>query len=182
MSESSGTIHIRAWDKPFVAVDATTYASDAPSLRQVRIVMKRTRDSVTVSTTHTGSGSFARVGDVDLIIQAPANADLDLSSHAGSIIVRGSRASVKARMWAGEIDVRMAHVGGTQQIALSATTGQITLRIPPGSSATVNALAMIGSNTNDFRTSTIGSGAAAISMRVITGEVTLESGGSGAKR
>jgi hypothetical protein len=36
---------------------------------------------------------------------------------------------------------------------------------------------MIGSNTNDFRTSTIGRGAAAISMHVITGEVTLESGG-----
>jgi hypothetical protein len=71
----------------------------------------------------------------------------------------------------------MALVGGVQQIALRATTGQITLRIPQSSSATIDARAMIGSSTNDFQASKIGSGAATISMHVITGEVELKSGG-----
>jgi|HubBroStandDraft_2_1064218.scaffolds.fasta_scaffold55728_1 hypothetical protein len=177
VSEAHGTIRVEAWSKPLVSVDATQYASDEAALRQVRIDVKRTPDGVAVSTTSTGSGSFARSGDVDFVIHAPASAELDLSTDAGVIIVNGSRASVKARTSAGEIDARMALVGGAQQITLRATTGQITLRIPQSSSATIDARAMIGSSTNDFQASKIGSGAATISMHVITGEVELKSGG-----
>jgi len=177
VSETGGTIRVEAWDKPGVSVDATEYASDEAALRQTRINVKRTSDGVAVSTTYAGSGSFTRSGDVDFVIHAPANADLDLSSDAGVIAVSGSRASIKARTSAGEIDVRMALVGGVQQIALRATTGQITLRIPQSSSATIDARAVIGSSVNDFHASKIGSGAATISMHVITGEVDLKSGG-----
>jgi hypothetical protein len=177
VSEAHGTIRVEAWNKPLVSVDATEHASDEAALRQVRVDVKRTPDGVAVTTTYTGSGSFTRSGDLDFVVHAPANADLDLSSNEGLIIVNGSRASVKAGTSAGEIYVRMALVGGGQQIALRATTGQITLRIPQSSSAIIDARAMIGSSTNDFQASKIGSGAATISMHVITGEVELKSGG-----
>jgi hypothetical protein len=174
VSEGAGTIRIEAWDKPLVTVDATAYASDTTALRQIRIDVTRTPEGVAVSSAYTGSGLLSRSGDVNLVIHAPASANLELSSSAGVITVRGSRASVKARTSAGQIDVRMALVEGVQQIALRATTGQITLSIPRSSSATVDASAMIGSSTNEFHTSTIGTGAAAISMHAITGEVELK--------
>jgi hypothetical protein len=177
VSEAHGTIRVEAWNKPLVSVNATEHASDETALRQVRTEVNRTSAGVALSTTYTGSGSFTRSGDVDFVIHAPANADLDLSSDAGVIIVNGFRASVKARTSAGEIDVDMALVEGVQKIALRATTGQITLRIPQRSSATIDARAMIGSSTNDFQASKIGRGAATISMHVITGEVELKSGG-----
>lgn len=177
VSEAHGTIRVQAWNKPFASVDATEYASDEAALRQVRVDVKRTPGGVAISTTYGGSGSFTQSGDVDFVIHAPASADIDLSSGAGVIIVNGSRASVKAGTSAGEIDVRMALVGGVQRIALRATTGQITLRIPQSSSATIDARAIIGSSTNEFGASKIGSGGATISMHVITGEVELKSGG-----
>jgi hypothetical protein len=177
VSEAHGTIRVEAWNKPLVSVNATQYGSDETALRQIHMDVKRTSKGVSVSTIYTGSGLFTRSGDVDFVIHAPANADLDLSSNEGLIIVNGSRASVKASTSAGEIDVRMALVGGGQQIALRATTGQITLRIPQSSRATIDDWAMIGSSTNDFHASKIGGGAATISMHVITGEVELKSGG-----
>jgi hypothetical protein len=177
VSEAHGTIRVQAWNKPFASVDATVYASDEAALRQVRVDVKRAPGGVAISTTYSGSGSFTRSGDVDFVIHAPASADLDLSSGAGAITVNGFRSSVKAGTSAGEIDVRMALVGGSQQIALRATTGQITLRIPQNSSATIDARAILGSSTNEFKASKIGSGGATISMHVITGEVELKSGG-----
>lgn len=177
VSQGHGTIRVEAWNKPIVSVDATEYASDEAALRQIHTNVKRTPDGLAISTTYSGSGSFTRAGDVDFVIHAPADADLELSSGAGVITVNGFRSNVKAGTAAGEIDVQMAAVAGAQQIALRALTGQITLRIPQTSSATVDSRAMIGSSTNDFEASKIGSGDATISMHVITGEVDLTSGG-----
>jgi hypothetical protein len=177
VSEGHGTIRVEAWNKPIVSVDATEYASDEAALQQVHINVKPTPDGLAVSTTYSGSGSFTRSGDLDFVIHAPADADLQISSGAGVITVNGFRSNVKAGTGAGEIDVRMAAVAGVQQIALRALTGQITLRIPRSSSATVDSRAIIGSSTNEFEASKIGSGAATISMHVITGEVDLTSGG-----
>ncbi len=177
VSERAGEIQVEAWDKPLVSVDAVEYASDETALRQMHVIVERTADGVSVSTTYAGSGAFMRAGDVDLVIHVPANADLDLSSGAGLTEVSGSRASVKVRTSAGEIDVRMARVAGDQHISLWTTTGEITLRIPQSSSATIDAGVMLGSSTNDFHAARIGGGAARISMHAITGEVELESGG-----
>ncbi len=177
VSQGHGTIRVEAWNKPIVSVDATEYASDEAALREVHTNVKRTPDGLAVSTTYSGSGSFARSGDVDFVIHAPADADLEITSGAGVITVNGFRSNVKAGTAAGEIDVRMAAVAGVQQIALRALTGQITLRIPQSSSATVDSRALIGSSSNEFEASKIGSGAATISMHVITGEVDLTSGG-----
>ncbi len=173
VSEAHGTIRVETWNRPLVSVDATEYASDETALQQIRIDAKRTSEGAVISTTYAGSGLFTRSGDVDFVIHAPANANLNVSTNAGLIVVSGSRASVKARTSAGEIDVDMAAVGGAQQIELWATTGEIALRIPRSSSATVDAWAMVGSSTNDFHASRIGTGAATIAMHVITGEVEL---------
>jgi hypothetical protein len=99
VSEAHGTIRVEAWNKPLVSVNATEHASDESALRQIRTDVKRTSAGVAVSTTYTGSGSFTRSGDVDFVIRAPANAELDLSTDAGVIIVNGFRASVKGRRY-----------------------------------------------------------------------------------
>ncbi|MGC9993518.1 MAG: DUF4097 family beta strand repeat-containing protein [Candidatus Cybelea sp.] len=180
----AGTVQIVGWTKPIVNIAATKYGYDASELRSVTISVNREGNGIFVVTTY-GDGNHT--GGVRYRISVPAGASVQVGNVAGAVSVGAITGNVSVETQAGTIEANLGRVDGDRAIDLRATTGAITVRIAPESSATVNAESTVGGFSSDISgieqshenvvgvraSGKIGSGSARIRLNTTTGAIAL---------
>lgn len=181
----AGTVTVEPWAKPVVNIAATKYGSSADDLRNVTIGVHREGDGIFVVTTYSGSTNG---GGVRYRISVPSGASVQVSNTAGTAAIGAVAGNVNVETQAGTIEARLGRVDGQRTIALSATTGTVTLRISPQSSASIDASSTIGAFSSDIpgiaqsranlvgvrASGKVGAGTAQIRLTTTTGAISLK--------
>ncbi|HWN08615.1 MAG TPA: DUF4097 family beta strand repeat-containing protein [Pyrinomonadaceae bacterium] len=176
ISNINGDVHIMAWDRNEVKVDAVKRAYSAERLSEATIEVTNTPDSVVIKTRYpernvnfdqrtkeNNSASIeytltvprgARISGVELV-----NGSLDIEGVRGEVRASLVNGKVKASDLSGEvnlstvnggIEVNAAGVAESKGVNLNSVNGSIVLSVPSGASAQVKASTVHGPITNDF--------------------------------
>ncbi|HEV3332214.1 MAG TPA: hypothetical protein VG096_14595 [Bryobacteraceae bacterium] len=148
-----GDVHIDAWDRGEVRVQAIKCASDSRRLEDAQIVVDSTSDSLSIHTYY-GGADVEHPASVHYRITVPRTANLDeVRLVNGGLSIRGLHGAVKATSING--DIRAEQLEGTADlstvngqveanfhrispahaISLRSVNGPIVLSIPPGAGA-----------------------------------------------
>ncbi len=181
----AGTIAVVPWAKPGVDIAGTKYGSDADDLRAITIGVHREGDGIFVVTTYSQT---THGGGVRYRISVPSGASVQVSNTAGAVSIGSVTGDVAVDTQAGTIEAALGRVDGGRTIDLTATTGAITLRISPQSSASVDASSTVGAFSSDLpgisqsranlvgvrASGKIGAGTARIRLTTTTGAISLK--------
>lgn len=178
ISNINGDVHINAWDRNEVKIDAIKRAYNRERLSEATIDITNTADSVTIKTKYpernpTFDGRTwsrennpasieytltvpraARIEGVSLV-----NGSLDIDGVQGDVRASLVNGKVKANDLSGElnlntvngaIEVNAAGLYASRGVNLSSVNGAIILSVPSGASAQVKASVVNGQISNDF--------------------------------
>ena len=172
----NGDVHISAWDRNEVKVDAVKSANNPQRLSEVTIDVTNTADSVTIKTKYpernlnfdnrTRENNPASV-EYTLTIPRAArldgaelvNGSLDIEGIQGDVHASLVNGQVKAGGLGGEvklstvnggIEANMARLETASGVTLNSVNGPIVLMVPSGANAQVRASTVHGAITNDF--------------------------------
>ena len=172
----NGNVHISAWDRNEVKVDAVKRAYSAERLSEVTIDVNNTADSVSIRTKYpernlnfdsrtreNNPASIeyrltvprgARIDGVELV-----NGSLDIDGVQGEVRASLVNGRVKANDLSGEvnlstvngaIEASVAGLAASKGVSLNSVNGSIVLSVPPGANAQVRASTVHGQISNDF--------------------------------
>jgi DUF4097 and DUF4098 domain-containing protein YvlB len=172
----NGNVHISAWDRNEVKVDAVKRAYSPERLSEVTIDVTDTADSVIIKTKYPERNQNfdsrtrennpasieytltvprgARIDGVELV-----NGSLDIEGVQGEVRASLVNGRVKANDLSGEvnlstvngsIEVNAARLAESKGVTLNSVNGSIVLSMPSGASAQVRASTVHGPITNDF--------------------------------
>ena len=172
----NGDVHISAWDRNEVKIDAVKRAYSRERLSEATIDVTNTPDSVTIKTKYAERNlNFdsrtrennpasieytltvprgSRIEGVELV-----NGSLDIEGVQGDVRASLVNGKVKANDLSGEanlstvngaIEVNAAGLAESKGITLNSVNGSIVLRVPSGASAQVRASTVHGQISNDF--------------------------------
>ena len=172
----NGNVHISAWDRNEVKVDAVKRAYSAQRLSEVTIDVTNSADSVVIKTKYPerdqNFDSRTRENNpasIEYTLTVPrgasiagaelVNGSLDIDGVKGDVRASLVNGAVKAAGLAGE--VKLSTVNGPQEInvatldeakgvTLNSVNGSIVLIVPSGANAQVRASTVHGPITNDF--------------------------------
>ena len=170
----NGPVHISAWDRNEVKVDAVKYADNKDRLEEAKIEIDSAKDRLSIRTKYPRHdnnwnwGSHDNPASVEYTITVPRNARLDeIKLINGALDVTGVSGEVRAscingRLEArdisgraklatinGRLDASFAHLA-SQDIDLNSVNGSLELTIPSDSNAEVEASTVSGGIGNDF--------------------------------
>ena len=176
ISNINGNVHISAWDRNEVKVDAVKRAYRPERLSEATIDVTNTPDSVVIKTKYAERNlNFdsrtrennpasieytltvprgARIDGVELV-----NGSLDIEGLQGEVRASLVNGRVKANDLSGEvklstvngaIEVNAAGVAESRGVNLSSVNGSVVLSVPSGASAQVTASTVHGQISNDF--------------------------------
>jgi len=164
----NGDVHIRAWDRNEVRVDAVKTASTQGLLDDARVVVDSTPNSISIRTRYADSTN-TDPGSVEFTVMVPRHACLDeIKLINGAVDIEGVNGEVKASSVNGKVraqkiagDARLSTVNGTLEasfeelgdaktISMNSVNGSITLSIPYDARAEFNARNVTGGIDNDF--------------------------------
>lgn len=172
----NGDVHISAWDRNEVKVDAVKRAYSPQRLSEVTIDVINTADSVIIKTKYpernqtfedqTRENSSA---SVEYTLTVPRGSRIDSAELVnGSLDIAGVQGDVRASLVNGEVkadglggEVKISTVNGgieanagrlvdRKDVTLNSVNGSILLIVPSGANAEVKASTLHGSITNDF--------------------------------
>jgi DUF4097 and DUF4098 domain-containing protein YvlB len=172
----NGDVHIIAWDRNEVKVDAVKRAYSPERLKEVTIDVTNTADSVVIKTKYPERNltfdSRSRENNpaaVEYTLTVPRGARIDGAELVnGSLDIEGVQGDVhaslvngdaKARGLSGEVklstvngsmEVNVADLSESKGVSLNSVNGPIVLIVPSGASADVKASTVHGAITNDF--------------------------------
>ena len=172
----NGDVHVSAWDRNEVKVDAVKRAYSSQRLSDVTIDVTNTADSVTIKTKYPERNqNFENrnrensSASVEYTVTIPRGARLDGAELVnGSLDIDGVQGDVHASLVNGEVkagglggEVKLSTVNGSVEanvarldaargVTLSSVNGSIVLIVPSGASADVKASTIHGAITNDF--------------------------------
>ncbi|MFY9621310.1 MAG: DUF4097 family beta strand repeat-containing protein [Pyrinomonadaceae bacterium] len=174
----NGDVHISAWDRNEVKIDAVKRAYSRERLSEATIDVTNTADSLSIRTKYpernqTFDGRTwsrennpasieytltiprgARIDGVELV-----NGSLDIEGVHGDVRASLVNGRVKANDLSGEvslssvngaIEVNAAGLAASKDVNLNAVNGSIVLSVPSGASAQVRASTVHGQISNDF--------------------------------
>jgi DUF4097 and DUF4098 domain-containing protein YvlB len=172
----NGDVHISAWDRNEVKVDAVKRAYSLERLSEATIDVTSTADSVIIKTKYpernlnfdsrtreTNPASIeytltvprgARINGVELV-----NGSLDIEGVRGEVRASLVNGKVKANDLSGEvklstvngaIEINAAGLAESKDVTLNSVNGAIVLSVPSGASAQVRASVVHGGISNDF--------------------------------
>lgn len=176
LSNVNGSIHITAWDRAEVQVDAIKRARKAEHLREVKIEVTSEKDLLRIETKHPSSKSgrwsfFGRnnSASVEYRLQVPRQAQLDkISSVNGSLQIDGVTGPVKASTVNGSVTAcdlansaelnsvngalaaAFRKMDGEKTSSLKTVNGSITVSLPGEAAAKLEVHTLNGSIHNDF--------------------------------
>ena len=172
----NGDVHITAWDRNEVKVDAVKRAYNPQRLSEVTIDVTNTADSVIIKTKYPERNFNFDRGDrgnsaasVEYTLTIPRGARLDSAELVnGSLDIEGLQGDVRASLVNGEVkagglggEVKLSTVNGpieanvarlddAKGVTLNSVNGPIVLVVPSGANAQVKASTVHGNITNDF--------------------------------
>jgi len=172
----NGDVHISAWDRNEVKVDAVKRAYSAERLAEVTIDVTNSADSVLIKTKYPdrnwnseGRGRENSSASVEYTLTIPRGARLDSAELVnGSLDVDGVQGDVQASLVNGTVkagglggEVKLSTVNGAVEanvarlddakgVSLNSVNGSIVLTVPSGANAQVKASTLHGAITNDF--------------------------------
>ncbi len=162
----NGSVHVRAWDRNEVKVDAIKKAKNQEQLDAVRIEVDASSDSVRIKTKYP-EGRNKNSGTVDYTLTVPKESRLDkINTVNGAVEIQGVsgdvgassvNGSVKASGMAGQVDLSTvngsvsARVGALKEkVSLKSMNGSLALAVPPEANADVSASTVNGGISSDF--------------------------------
>ena len=172
----NGDVHITAWDRNEVKIDAVKRAYSPQRLSEVTIEVSNTADSVLIKTKYPDRNlNFDNrtrennPASVEYTLTIPRTARLDSAELVnGSLDLEGVRGDVHASLVNGEVkagglggEVKISTVNGGIEanvarledaggVTLNSVNGSIVLMVPSGANAQIKASTVHGAITNDF--------------------------------
>ena len=172
----NGNVHISAWDRNEVKVDAVKRAYSPERLSEVTIDVTNSADSVVIKTKYPerdlNFDSRTRENNpasVEYTLTVPRGARIDSAELVnGSLDIEGVKGDVHVSLVNGEVkagglggEVKLSTVNGAQEVnvtaldeakgvTLNSVNGSIVLIVPSGANAQVRASTVHGTITNDF--------------------------------
>lgn len=208
---SNGSVHVEGWSGTEVRVTARVMGRDAGSATAAANLASRVSVDVQdglVQVSGPRRSLFQPRGNwtVDLRIQVPEGAELDLGTTNGSIMVESVRGVVRARATNGAITLRdavgqvearstngpvrvtVAGPGTGIRLDLRTTNGMVDLTLPPDASVRIDASTTNGRVSSDFplevegrrqnqARGVLGGGAGEVVLRATNGSIRLHRGG-----
>jgi DUF4097 and DUF4098 domain-containing protein YvlB len=199
----NGAIHISAWDRDEVKVDAIKHGQDQKALDEARIVVDARTEAVEIRTEY--PENCHRCASVEYTITVPRGAAIDpINTVNGGVTVEGVAGHVKVAAVNGGVEVRKAggdldlstvngRVGGAfdqlaaRHISMKSVNGAIALALPKDAGAHLTIATVHGPVTSDFELprehehygpgrhvdTQIGGGGAEISLATVNGGINL---------
>jgi hypothetical protein len=134
----NGNVHIRAWDRNEVRVEALQ------SARSARVLIDSSPQSISIRTN-------PNPGSVEFTITVPRHSRLDqVKLINGELDIEGVAGEVNASTVNGKLEVAFDRLSEAKSISLNAVNGNITLSIPYDARAELNARNVTGGISNDF--------------------------------
>lgn len=176
ISNINGDVHINAWDRNEVKVDAVKRAYRPERLSEATIDVTNTADSISIKTkypernlTFDSRTRENNPASIEYTLTVPRGARIeDVSLVNGSLDIEGVQGDVKASLVNGKvqandlsgevnlsavngaIEVNAARLTESKGVNLNAVNGSIVLIVPSGASAQVKASTVHGQINNDF--------------------------------
>ena len=178
ISNINGDVHISAWDRNEVKIDAVKRAYNRERLSEATIDITNTADSVSIKTKYPERNpnfdgrNWSRENNpasVEYTLTVPRGARIEgVSLVNGSLDIEGVQGEVRASLVNGKVkandlsgEVNLSSVNGaievnaaglaeSRSISLNAVNGSIVLSVPSGANAQVRASTVHGPITNDF--------------------------------
>lgn len=168
----NGAVHITAWDKNEVKVDAVKRAHDEEQLKRAEIRVDAHNDSVSIETHYQQDdddwGSHHNPASVEYTLTVPRNVrldeiklingELDIADVTGEVRASCINGKLTARGLAGEtrlstinskLDAEFSRLG-SESIDLSSVNGSVDLTLPSDAKASIEANTVHGGIDNDF--------------------------------
>jgi DUF4097 and DUF4098 domain-containing protein YvlB len=174
----NGDVHINAWDRNEVKIDAVKRAYSRERLSEATIDVTNTADSISIRTKYPERNpnfdgrNWSRENNpasVEYTLTVPRGARIDgVELVNGSLDIEGVQGDVKASLVNGKvkandlsgevnlssvngaIEVNAAGLAASKGVNLNAVNGSIVLSVPSGASAQVKASTVHGEISNDF--------------------------------
>jgi DUF4097 and DUF4098 domain-containing protein YvlB len=172
----NGDVHINAWDRNEVKVDAVKRAYKPERLSEVSIEVTNTADSVVIKSkypernqTFEDRNRSNNPASVEYTLTIPRGARLDGAELVnGSLDIEGVQGDVHASLVNGQVkagglggEVKLSTVNGSVEanvavldaakgVTLNSVNGSIVLIVPSGANAQIKASTVHGAITNDF--------------------------------
>lgn len=166
----NGPVHIKAWDRDEVKLDAIKRAGSKRDLDEVQIEVRSDKDSLSIRTKYPkGNHTWTRdnPGSVDYALMVPRNSRLtDINLVNGSLEVEGISGEIRASCVNGQLIARnlggrteLSTVNGRLEASLdrlsspvevSSVNASVLLTLPSDSKADIEASTVSGSISNDF--------------------------------
>jgi len=172
----NGNVHISAWDRNEVKVDAVKRAYSPERLSEVTIDVTNSADSVVIKTKYAERNQTFETrnrennpASVEYTLTVPRGARIDSADLVnGSLDIEGVKGDVRVSLVNGEVkagglggEVKVSTVNGAQEVnvtaldeakgvTLNSVNGSIVLIVPSGANAQVRASTVHGAITNDF--------------------------------
>ena len=169
LENMNGDVHISAWDKNVVAVDAVKRAHSQERLDDARILVDQAPGAIAIKTQygdHEGAGAPAIV---DYTVKVPRTARLDhvkvvngtleisglrgevrASSVNGAIRTRGLAGNVMLSTVSGRLEAAFDQVPACQSILMNSVNGNIEVLLPMDARADLQADTVSGGISSDF--------------------------------
>ena len=173
LTNVSGSIAVRAWNKPEVQIDALEYGASRRDLSDTSVAIERRGNAIRVYTKYRKQdGAFGidvhHGSSVDYTLHVPARTDLEIANVSGSVRVEGVAGPVHIADVSGSInaagtggDLHLAstsgnivasvsRLAGSTSINIGTISGSIHLAIPKNSSASLTMGTAAGSISSTF--------------------------------
>jgi len=163
----NGAVHITAWDRNEVQVDAVKRAQTKQALDEASIVIDSSSGSISIRTRYPEENHRRDHASVEYTLKVPkrsrlsaiesVNGGVDVTGVTGDAKISSVNGSVKASGLAG--DANLTTVNGQVEanfdraegsITLNTVNGGIALSLPPRTNAEITAHTVHGRITNDF--------------------------------
>jgi hypothetical protein len=163
-----GDVSITAWDRDEVLVEAIKHSSDPRRLDDAQVVVEPSSTGLSIRTQYS-AGDTGHPTSVEYRITVPRSASLDqvklingglsLSGLAGSVTASAVNGNITAEKLGGYADLSTVNgklsadfnrINPARPISLSSINGLISVSIPSGAGANVNASNRSGGIQTDF--------------------------------
>jgi DUF4097 and DUF4098 domain-containing protein YvlB len=165
----NGAVHISAWDRNEVQVDAIKRASTREALNEADIVIDSAASSISIRTRYPESSGRRESASVEYTLKVPrrsrlfaietVNGGVDVGGVAGNVKASSVNGAVIAKNLGSEaqlstvngpVEASFEKLQGTPSISLHTVNGHISLSIPDKSNAELSASTVHGRISSDF--------------------------------
>jgi DUF4097 and DUF4098 domain-containing protein YvlB len=169
LNNINGAVHISAWDRNEVQVDAIKCAPTKEALNEASIVIDSTNSSISIRTRYPESDHHRDSASVEYTLRVPKRARLhaieavngavDVTGVSGDVKISSVNGPVRAQNLAGEarlstvngrVEASFDRLEGSPEISLHTVNGSISLTIPDKTNAEFTVSTVHGAISSDF--------------------------------